>query len=73
MTHRTVNRVIRGHQRSAGVNTTHPLTSGNLVGLAGIEPATSALSVQWSGVVGQALTRPYAVSDLKFPPVVTHT
>ena len=31
MTHRTVNRVIRGHQRSAGVNTTHPLTSGNLV------------------------------------------
>ena len=46
---------------------------GAVVGLAGIEPATSASSVQWSVVVSQALNRTYAVSDLRFPPVVTHT
>jgi hypothetical protein len=38
-----------------------------------IERAASAVSVQWSCVVGQALTRAYAVSDLRFAPVVTHT
>ena len=52
---------------------TQGLTRDVLVGLARIERATSAVSVPWTGVVSQALTWTYAVSDLRFPPVVTHT
>ncbi len=62
--------VVQTVERGRHTETTFLVTR---VGVAGIEPATSALSVQWAGPLGRALTWAYAVGGSQSRSVVTRT